>query len=278
MRHAGTLGFCLALALGVSACGGDDDADNGNPTTATGFRVTIASPDQLAAGPSRFIFALDDAQGAPVTNARAHLRFFFIDPKADNRPTIKNAVDATPVSLERSYEVTLEDGGTRVLGPGDIGIYANDIAFDQPGDWRVEITGDAGTGNLGIIEVPFVVTQDKLGLQPGSPALPSTEEIDAALSSGRAVVVTFGNEDRCLSSVCGALVETARELEAGYGAGAEFLFFGLEAAPEWVAADWGVGEDAAVFFIDGSGTVRARVQTVAAYAHLETHIAALVAD
>ncbi|MEX2390960.1 MAG: hypothetical protein WD904_05125 [Dehalococcoidia bacterium] len=286
LTSARTFFIVALLAALAAACG--DDSSGGEPdgpdraTSTSGFHVTIAAPEQLEIGPSRFVFALDDPRQRPVLNARAHVKFYFIDPKANNRKTIKSSVDAAQVSLEKRYSFTRDDGETVTMGPGETGVYANEIAFDQPGDWVVEITGAAGTANLGMMEVAFAVGEVAAGLQKGALAPVSIPEIGGALSAGRPTVITFGNLGACYSAVCGPLTEVAHELADAHADEAEYLFFGFAtddaspALPTWATTDWGVGLDQAVFFIDADGVVRGRVETIASYAELEAHLAALL--
>jgi hypothetical protein len=252
---------CLAIAVIalVSGCGGGSDDDSGT-TPASAYNVTIAAPDQLAAGPTRFVFALDDAAGRPVTNARAHLRFYFIDPNANNRETIKNEVEAQMVDLERSYTLTLGSGSEQTYGPGGTGVFANDVAFDQPGEWIVEITGSAGSGNLGVIRLPITVNDTLPGPPAGQPAPASNPEIAETVSSGQASLILFAREGKCAAEVCGPLAEVALESAAGHPGDVAVLSVDPEGD---AAAEWGVDHAAVVFFIDADGIVRGRLHTIA---------------
>ncbi|HUF53793.1 MAG TPA: hypothetical protein VMR52_08475 [Dehalococcoidia bacterium] len=241
------MALATTVLVTVAACGGDDD-EAAPPTGSTGYRVTIASPQSLSIGAARFVFLLEDARGNPATNASIRLRFYFIDPLRDNRKTIKNSVSATEVELDRQYSLTQEDGSAVAVGPGPTGVFATEVAFDQPGDWVVDVTGSAGNNHVGVIEAPFQVSEAPLGPRTGQPAPQAI--------TGPAIV-SFGQAEVCGSAVCGPLLQLVAE-EAAANEGPVALVEGED------PANWGVGDDQAVFFVDGSGIVRGRLDATAA--------------
>lgn len=279
------IAFLVVLAAGCRG-NGDDDGDSSAPTSVFGFEVTLAGEEQLAFGPSRFVFALQDTRGQPVANARAHLKFFFIDPNADDRKTFKTEVDAEPVTLARAYSLTRPDGSEVTHEGGETGIYARQVAFDAPGEWIVEITGTSASGNLGVIEKSFTVQETQPGPAPGKTAPASTPAIEAALSVGRPTVITFASPGLCPSTVCGPMAEIAADLEEDYADVASFVHvepFGTDALAEespqpleWVTDDWAVSSEAAVFVIDGDGIVRARLDVIVSYDELEAALLAVL--
>jgi hypothetical protein len=260
----------MAFSAAMAACGGGDEGGGAAPSmtasSASSYSVKVASTDRLALGPARFVFLLQNARGQPVPDARVHVEFFFIDPVRNNRKTLKFGVDAMPIELAESHVLTRTDGTSITLGPGPTGVYANAVAFDQPGDWIVDINGSDGNNNLGRIEVALSVSETAVEPRPGSPA----PALDAGPAEGPLMVV-FGTPGVCHAEVCGPLAEIASEVASQTGLRAEFVAFEESEAtrfPAW-AEDWNVGPEPSVFFIDSSGIVRGRIDAIAAYGELE---------
>lgn len=266
----------LTAALGVAtllaamiACGGDSDDTGSTPQSSSGYSVTVSAADRFAIGPTRFVFLLANPLGKPVTNAQVHMRFFYIDPVRNDRKTFKVDFDATQVELDQAYELVAADGMPITVGPGATGIYANETAFDQVGNWIADITGTDGNNNLGTIEVAFPVGETPAGPRSGQPA--------PALEDGPAdgpVMVVFGKAGICYTFVCGPLVEIAHEVEGSLGGALPAEYIELEEGsdgpviPDWASA-WGVGPEPAVFFVDADGFVRGRLHTLASYQETE---------
>jgi hypothetical protein len=272
MHSAGTILVVAALALVLAACGsGDDEATS---TSDSSYTAVISASDGFAIGPTRFIFLLENARGQPETNADVHLKFYFIDPVRDNRKTIKNEIDATPLELDREYEVTAADGTAISMGPGRTGIYSIQIAFDQPGDWVVDMSGTAGNNSLGTIEATFSVAETSAFPHNGSRA----PNIAGSPPEGPLMLV-IGTPGVCLSSVCGPLVEIARDVAEEHSEiAAEDVEYqesdGNLALPAWTE-EWGVSAEPAVFFIDKDGFVQGSLHTIATRKEVEDLIAAI---
>ena len=307
----------MALLLLAAACGGATN-DGGQPeitvSPGSGFDLLAVTSD-LAVGPSRFIVELVDPAGGPeVTGARLHLRFFFIDPVRQNRKTYKNETDTVPIKVSTPYTHTHLDGALVRHEAGGTGIHAADVAFDQAGDWVVEVTGDVAGKSLPLLERAFQVPLNSLSPTLGTPAPASVQpilsdvkditEIDsssppnpemhdmtiaAAVSSGRPSVIAFASAGVCASPICGPAKETVDELWQKYNGQANFIHvepydlkaLGDGAQPQplaWVTAEWGVQSEPWIFLVDSQGFIADKFQVLAGYDELDAAIARLLSS
>jgi hypothetical protein len=298
----------LVSLLGV-ACGDDDDAATpGDTTEGAGVRVEIESSD-LALGLNRFLLTVTDSQGNDVLGARLSLRFFFIDPNANNRKTIKNSATASPIEVTAPYTHTHTDGTEVEHAAGETGVHVTEVAFDAAGDWVVEVTGSVTGGRLPLIEKEFEVRRDGLTPGVGDPAPPSMQpvlsdvadisEIDFstepnpethditiadAISSGRPSVIAFASEGVCASVICGPLKEVFDELWAGHQDDATFIHVepyeqgGAPSVIAWIAEEWGMHSQQWIFVVDGNGRIATKFLAAAGLDELQSGLAAVVAD
>jgi hypothetical protein len=306
------LRLVIALAgsvlLAVAACGSDTDSPTSSPTSVRppigGPSITIADR-ALTVGPSPFIFSMSDPEsGKLISGARPHLRFSFIDPRANNRKTYKAQIDAAEIEFAQGYELQRPDGTRETYSPGGSGVYKADIAFDSAGDWVADLTGDIDGQQIEPMEVPFAVVAD-LG-SPGiaqptprsvhpvlgdvtdlsdldSSGVPDPEmhqiTIAEAADSGRPSVIVFAYAGLCLTDICGPLKELADRLQSEHAGAANFIHVepygpspSAASDPQplpWVKDEWGLDTEPAIFFLDESGIVRARLFTIASYEDLE---------
>jgi hypothetical protein len=308
-RRAIILACLLTLAvLPALACSGDDGDTAPTDTGSAGVQVEIESSD-LALGPNRFLLTVTDPDGAEVLGARLSLRFFFIDPNANNRKTIKNSATPEPISVSAPYTHTHVDGTEVEHAAGETNIHVAEVAFDAAGDWVVEITGDVTGGRLPLIEKAFEVRRETLTPGVGDPAsssrqavLPEADlsEIDFsaepnpethnttiadAIASGRPSVIAFASQGVCADLICGPLKEAFDQLWAEHMDEGSFIHVepyepdaeGTLTVLPWITEEWGVQSQPWIFIVDGNGRIAAKFQAAAGLEELEAALAAVLA-
>ncbi len=299
----------LALAVVLTACGGGSDGASTPTASGAGVRIIVEGSD-LALGPNRFLLAVTDEQQNEVLGARLILRFFFIDPAANDRKTLKNSTSASPIEATDPYSHTHVNGAVINHMAGETNMHLANVAFDATGEWIVEITGDVAGEPLPLLEESFQVRRESLAPTVGRPAPPSQqpilkdvvsiEEIDysqppnpethtmtiaAAVSSGRPTVIAFASAGVCASAICGPAKEIFDELSAEYKHLANFIHVEpysrdaddrLTVLP-WLREEWGVQDQPWLFVVDSAGIVSAKFQVAAGLDELEAALLPLFA-
>lgn len=248
-RPANPLVLPLALAAALlvgAACGGsqgDGDRLVLTPSTSNYLATTISS--DLAVGPNRFLLGLLDEDGAPVAGAELHLRFFKMD---DAEMDLRAEMDATPITITRSFTHLHDDGTHHRHEVGELGVYVANVEFDEPGRWGVEVTGTAAGEQIEPQTPVFEVRERSKVPGVGDPAPPSRQptladvaditEIDTsevpnpemhsmtiaeAVASGRPTVIVFATPAFCTSQICGPVKEIVDQLYEKYGGQANFI-------------------------------------------------------
>lgn len=298
----------LALALVLTACGGSGDGASTPTAGGAGVRIVVEMSD-LALGPNRLLLAVTDEQQNEVLGARLVLRFFFIDPAADDRKTLKNSTSASPIEAINPYSHTHVNGAVVNHQAGETNIQLANVAFDAAGEWVVEITGDIAGKRLPLVEESFQVARESLTPRVGRPAPPSRqpiltdvssiEEIDlsqppnpethtmtiaAAVASGRPTVIAFASAGVCASDICGPAKEIFDDLWAEHKHLANFIHVEpyaqdaddrLTVLP-WLREEWGVQDQPWLFVVDSAGIVSAKFQVAAGLDELEAALLPLV--
>jgi len=163
------------VALVGAACGGGGSDATPVPTTAALQVNTAVISSDLAPGPNRFILGLiDQAQNTQILGAQVHLRFFKLE---GTESTLKAEVEATSVRLVRSYAHTHTDGTVETHEAGETGVYVAAVEFDSPGNWAVEVTGEADGQPISPPAFTFSVHEQSISPALGSPAPRSVQAI-----------------------------------------------------------------------------------------------------
>lgn len=275
--------LAVALALGLTACGGSDGEAVPNPDGPFAVR---ASSD-VAVGSSRLLVGIAMADGTRLGSPDDPVSFR-IAPLDD-----PEAVRTFPAAFVWIVE-------------GVNGVYAATIETDRAGGWSVEVVPDDGTtvapSAFEVFEEPLTPAVGTPGIRVASPTTAdhAIEEIttdpepdprfyelslDEALDSGRPTVVVFATPAFCQTAACGPMLEIVKEAADAHP-GVDFVHvevyegfrepgFAPDAshlAPAVRA--WGLPSEPWVFVTDASGVVTAKFEGVLSPGELAEALAA----
>jgi hypothetical protein len=311
VRVAGML-LAVAGALILAACGEDEPAppppipgaaaaiddpfSGGYPTyddEATGLRIVLGTPD-IATGTQRVSFALFDRDGLisfPALNVAS--RYYPEGPTAPHEERQRE-----PFEFHRYPD-------------GARGIYVAHLAFDEPGQWALDIALPRPDGSIAQVLVPLRVPEATSAPAVGSEAPASRNRtladepdlarlttashpdetlhrvrIADAIEGGRPFVVTFASPAFCTNALCGPQVEVLTELREAHEGAAEFVHVELYENPYEIRGDlsvarrtpvleeWGLHTDQWTFVVDADGIVRARFEGFTPRAEVEAALLA----
>jgi hypothetical protein len=297
----------VAAAIGLSACGGNGPAADGEREA---LQVFPASFELVAGQPSRFLAGLGTGRNLFISGGTVRMRFFFLgETQAQGEPELRQEATGSflPIPGEEGEPIP----SSPEAAPGDAarGVYeARDVTFDQAGLWEVEVAADVrgqtrtGRGAFQVIPEPLVPA-------PGDPA-PRTENLttdskDApkaaidsraategripdpelhattvaeAVRQGRPALVVFATPVYCVSRFCGPITDMVAGLAAEYRDRADFIHVEIwrdfqgqvinRAAADWLLREENLQEPW-VFLIGADGRVAARWDNVATRGEIE---------
>lgn len=301
----------LATGLLAAACSGDDGADGGagNGPASGEVVAQVASYDLAAGSPTRFLVGLLTPENLFVTGGVADLRFFYLgEGEAEGEPEPAGTATASFLALPGDEHEHEEHAHT---GPASHarGVYvAEDVSFDRPGFWEVEITTEvegesrSGTAAFEVLpehRVPAVgdraprtenLTLDAEEAPPGAvdsraegggevpDAILHRATIADAIEAGRPVLAVFSTPVYCVSQFCGPITDMIEDLAREHGDRAEFVHVEIwrnfqervvnRAAADWLLHDQNLQEPW-VFLVGADGRIAARWDNVATRAEIE---------
>jgi hypothetical protein len=264
-RHAG------ALSLGAIAWACTKGSSKSSPTPASGSAALSVAPtaQYLAKGDTRQAFALIQGE-RPIAPRDVTATIRASDGKA-----------AIPVDLSRQ-QVRLGQGGS-ATGTEVLEIYAFRHEF-TPGIWLIEVKTGSKTA-----EAAFQVTPDapepKIGDQAPRSESPTMADhrgvepictrkpicsmhemtIAEAIASGKPTVVTFASPKFCQSRTCGPTVDVVESVAKSFRESVNFVHVEVfkdektaltEEGDSPTFAEWKLGTDPIMYFIDASGTIK----------------------
>ena len=261
--------------------------------TVLALRPLLASTD-LAVGRNRMVFALLDANSAPVKASAAEVLLSFSD--------------GDVAVLQGQAEAVFRRWPT---GPG--GVFTVQVDFPRAGTWLAEITprdGEAaGERARLLVEVQEqsatpalgsfapsshtriasdVTTLDELTTDPIPDPDLYAMSIVQALERGRPLVVTFATPAFCTSATCGPQVDVAKALNETYGDRVNFIHVEIYANPKEMLGDlskgriasavqeWGLLSEPWTFVVDAQGLIAAKFEAFTSYEELEDSLSALL--
>lgn len=259
----------LALVL-LSACGtGTASPDQGTLTA-----QSVAS--ELVVGQQRVPIGILD-HNTPVADATVHVRSFYLG----SGGAVAGGESAAPFKGE---------------GLGGAGIYAAQLNFDKPGNWRLDVTASRPNGNHGAVQVPVNVIANPVVPGVGqaapkskSPTATTAEEaslidsgqppddmhqlsIAQAIEAHKPTLVVFASPAFCTSQLCGPEVKVVQSLEPAYKDRVDFIHieiytnFKPDPSKRTVAptvAEWRLQTEPWIFLIDSGGIIRTRIEGAA---------------
>ncbi|MDQ6692612.1 MAG: thioredoxin family protein, partial [Candidatus Dormibacteraeota bacterium] len=268
MRRSALALLALVLLSGC-ATGGGSGGDGGasNPLTAR----AIAS--ELVVGHQRVPIGILD-HNTPVADASVHVRSFYVGSGA---PVAKGE-SAAPFKGE---------------GLGGAGIYAAQLSFDKPGNWRLDITASRPNGDHVALQVPINVLAKPVAPGVGEAAPKSNSptastaadaslidsgqppddmhqvSIAQAIADKKPTLVVFASPAFCTSQLCGPEVKVVQSLEPAYKDRVDFIHieiytnFKPDPAKRQVAptvTEWRLQTEPWIFLIDPGGVIRTRIE------------------
>ena len=259
----------LALVL-LSACGtGGVSSGASNPLTA----ASVAT--ELVVGQQRVPIAILD-HNTPVADATVHVRSFYVGSGA----AVAKGESAAPFKGE---------------GLGGAGIYAAQLTFDKPGNWRLDITATRPNGDHGVMPVPILVVANptvpgvgQAAPQSNNPTAATTDvslidtgqppddmhqlSIAQSIAEHKPTLVIFASPAFCTSATCGPEVKVVQSLEPAYRDRVDFIHVEIytnykpDPAKRQVAptvTEWRLQTEPWIFLIDSGGIIKTRIEGAA---------------
>ena len=304
----------IALAVLATACTGgtsDGGSNVATPTASTGPQITpVLIDSELVVGENRFTVGLLNEENEGVADAQVALRFFKLH---GEQQELRGEAQATPITLEKSYTHTHEDGTVETHSAGESGVYVATVRFDEAGQWRAEVTASVGETAYDPVSLALTVVEEGASVPVGAPA-PRSEtltiddvddiaEIDTsstpipemhtmtiaeAVTSGRPSVIVFATPAFCLSRFCGPTKEIVDQLFGEYRDEANFVHVepyevdrarnGEGLFPVAAMIEWGLRSEPWVFLVDSKGNIAAKFEAVVTLAELKQALEPLLRD
>ncbi|MGH2676195.1 MAG: hypothetical protein ACRDH1_12385, partial [Actinomycetota bacterium] len=167
------LALLLAATIVTAACGSDGDADGG-PRPSGRLDVFPASFDLAVGQPSRFLVGVSTRGNLFVSGGTVELRFSFLGQGGPGGGEPAGGATASFLPIPGEEDEPVPDVPTAAPGEAARGVYVVDeIGFDRPGFYEVEVTADLG-GDVSAGNGAFEVLPEPLVPVPGQRA-PRTE-------------------------------------------------------------------------------------------------------
>ena len=281
----------------VSACSSvPSGSPSGAPTlVALGgpqFSVVIITTD-LGVGPNRVAFGVVDREGMPVRPAEAQVKASLLDPE-----TKTSEVRSTSVAHFQQWPI------------GTQGVLTTQLFLDKPGFWQLNVEATAADGSdveaRGAFQVKAYSDTPTVG-QPAprsvtltldsledlsdlttisSAAAPDPDlyqmSVDAALDTGKPLILVFSTPAFCVSATCGPQVAIISQIKEKYQDMANFIHVEVFENPHLIesgrpvggtvaaVAEWNLPTEPWTFVIDGEGLVRAKFEQFTTKKEIET--------
>jgi hypothetical protein len=288
--------LAAAVALAITACGGDDGASDSGSGAASfdqsyedaSVYPVIANAD-LAVGPNRFLVGLNDANDAPI-----------------GAPGVEVKIDFYDLGESASEPVASESARFVWAIKPVVGIYATNVRFGSAGDWGAEfdITGEDYNETL---KAKFHVNTDSatpaIGERPPASDTPtagdvkdlsaiSTDKtpdprfykttIKEAIDSGKPFVVIFATPKFCQSQTCGPMLDIFQDVAKDFP---KLTFIHVEPyelpadpsnlQPVPAASEWGLPSEPWAFLVDANGKVAAKYEGAVAPEEIRSELGKL---
>ena len=284
--------FLAALAVIAAACSGGGGAGGDSDAITEVTPVIINS--ELAVGENRFMIGLLSSENEEIAGAAVTFRFFKLD---GDQQELREEAQAMPITLEKSYTHTHEDGTVETHDVGESGIYMAAVRFDEPGQWGVEVTATVADVTYDPSSIGFTVLEESASVAMDAPAplsetltlddVEDVAEIDTsnppipemhtltiaeAVTSGRPSVIIFATPAFCLSRICGPTKDVVDDLFEQYKDEVNFVHvepYELDRArsgeglfPVPATIEWGLTSEPWVFLVDSEGNIAAKFEAV----------------
>jgi hypothetical protein len=305
---AATAGGAAIYAVG---CGDDDDgqmaAGTMTPAPSTpgspagsGITPVLLTSEFVAGQGNRFVVGILDEDRRLLRDADVHARFFTV---AEDGTTGTFRGEGGMEYVELNVEGAHIHGGTLDLDEG-IGFYVLNTPFDAAGPWAVELNAIPREGDHTTVQVPFTVLEDPntpgIGEVPPAsendtfdtnpnlqslcsrdPACPLHDRVIAdLLDNGRPLVVQFSTPAFCATRFCGPVLDVLLERVPEYEDRIDFVHievwqdFQVQAYRRTMT-EWNLRTEPYTFFMDSSGRVVLKLESVFSEENLDEALAQL---
>ena len=292
LRTALVVTMVLASACSSAPSESTSDAPTSVAFGGPKFSVVIVTTD-LGVGTNRVAFGLMDREGMPIRPAEAQVTASLLDAE-------------TKTSEVRSTSVAHFQQWPR----GTQGVLTTQLFLDKPGFWQLNVEATTVDGSAVEATGAFQVKTNSDTPTVGQPAprsatltLDSLEDpsdlttissattpdpdlyrmsVDAALDTGRPLILVFSTPAFCISATCGPQVALISEIKEKYQARVNFIHVEVFENPhlieggrpmgDTVAAvnEWNLPSEPWTFIIDGDGLVRAKFEQFTTKEEIET--------
>jgi hypothetical protein len=267
------LALVPALAL-LAACSssGSNDASS---TSKDRMQVEVASTDLYVNAPQRLAVGLVFANGKLVSFGSVGFRFSYLG--TAQQPIAPQAGPEATAAFIPTPGMPQGTGSSPTITDPSIarGVYeAENVTFDSPGIWQVQVTAAIGGTGTQTAKAPFIVATHPALPAPGQPALrtenltihskgvplaaidsraavdgkipdPGLHEwtIAKAIAQHRPVLAVFATPVYCISRFCGPVTDAVQQLSKRYANRAEFIHVEIwrnfnKQVINQAAADW----------------------------------------
>jgi hypothetical protein len=262
--------LALASLAFLSACATPGGSADTQPTSSLSAQ-SVAS--ELVVGDQRVPIGILD-HNTPVSDATVHLRSFYVG----SGSAVFKGESPAPFKGE---------------GLGGAGIYAGHLAFDKPGNWRLDVTASRPNGTHLAAQLPINVLANPIVPGVGQPAPRSNNptastvsdvslidtgqppddmhqvSIAQAIADHKPTLVVFASPAFCTSALCGPEVKVVQGLEPTYKDRLTFIHVEIyqnykpdpaKRTPAQTVLDWRLQTEPWIFLIDSGGVIRTRFE------------------
>ncbi len=287
-RFAAVLALAVALTFVAAACTGGDEVDS---DAVTEIRPLLVN-SELVVGENRLMVGLLSQDNEEIAAAEVSFRFFKLD---GEQQELREEAAATPITVEKNYTHTHDDGTVETHGAGESGVYVATVQFDEAGQWGVETAVTIGDTDYDALGTQFTVLEESISIAVGAsaprsetltlddvddvaeidtsdPPIPEmhTMTIAEAVTSGRPSVIVFATPAFCLSRICGPTKDAVDDLFGEYKDEVNFVHvepYELDKArageglfPIPATDEWGLLSEPWVFLVNSQGNVAAKFE------------------
>lgn len=297
-----------ALVLLAASCGGDGGTETDPAAwSPQALEVDADAPlapilvnSSLGTGRTRLAWALLDVSGRPVADATASARLYRLGVDSDTGDVVTvEFVRELPLVARRmspSVDHVHANGTLHVHAGEQTAVYTAEAALDQAGWWGASIQARSSAGDAEQ-RITFLVhdrtpvpavgdpaprtrqpvladVDDPALLDSSTPPRPVYHQltVDAAIATGKPVVVAFASPRFCQSRLCGPVLREAVDpIASRFGEAIAVVHiepFDLaqidagEIVPVPAMAEWGLATEPWVFVLDRAGVVAARFEGI----------------
>lgn len=247
-----TLRRCVATAAviaGLAACSSSDDTTTAAEPDDGSIVAQVASYELVADRDQRFIVGMFDEELGMLSYGAIDLTFRYLGTAQEQADEPRPGLSTTATFVPVPGSSDQPDAEPQFTSPSQArGVYgAEDVRFDEPGFWQVQVDFQAGgeargaaasfevgdESHVPVVGDPAPRTENLLPGDPTAPAdavdsrandddgtVPDPElhqqTVADAIAAGRPVMVVVSTPVYCVSRFCGPITDTIQQLAGEY--------------------------------------------------------------